>query len=69
MTSLSFHSDTGVVESGNKELFNYKFKAVYGETLGKSFFKKGLGWHQDTGRVYLSYNGKFLNPPPKSEVK
>ena len=35
MTSLAFHSDTGVVEYANKELFNYKFKAVYGETLGK----------------------------------
>ena len=34
VTSLAFHSATGLVELSNKECYDYKFKAVYGETLG-----------------------------------
>lgn len=36
ITSLAFGSATGIVEYANKELYNYKFTAVYGETIGKS---------------------------------
>lgn len=62
LTSVGFHSKTGLVVSQNKTLYDYKLSAVYGETIG-------VGLRTDDGRVWLSYNGKFLNPPPPSEIK
>lgn len=29
----------------------------------------GVGCRLSDGRIWLSYNGKFLNEPPKSEHK
>jgi hypothetical protein len=70
VTSLAFHSATGLVEYANKELYTYNFKAVYGETLGTPITPtQGVGMRWADGRVFLSYNGKFLNPTPKSEIK
>lgn len=62
LSSVAFQSKGGTIEYANKILYNYKFTALFGETLG-------IGMRWSDGRVWLSYNGKFLNPPPPSEVK
>lgn len=62
LTSVGFHSGGGDVYAQNQQVFDYKFTAVYGETLG-------IGVRGSDGRIWLSYNGKFLNPPPPSEIK
>jgi hypothetical protein len=62
LTCIGFHSNSGIVEYGNKELYNYNFKLVYGETLG-------IGMRWSDGRIWLTQNGKFLNPPPKAELQ
>ncbi|CAD8108350.1 unnamed protein product [Paramecium primaurelia] len=61
-TSVGFHSKTGQVYWRNALHQDHKFQAVYGETIG-------IGIRQKDGRVWLSYNGRFLNPPPLSEGK
>ncbi|CAD8206053.1 unnamed protein product [Paramecium octaurelia] len=61
-TSIGFHSNTGQVYWRNALHQDHKFQAVYGETIG-------IGIRQRDGRVWLSYNGRFLNPPPASEGK
>ncbi|CAD8208476.1 unnamed protein product [Paramecium pentaurelia] len=61
-SSVGFHSQTGQVYWRSNLHQDHKFQAVYGETIG-------IGIRQKDGRVWLSYNGKFLNPPPASEGK
>ncbi|CAD8119593.1 unnamed protein product [Paramecium sonneborni] len=61
-TSVGFHSQSGKVFWRNNLHQDHKFQSVYGETIG-------IGIRQKDGRVWLSYNGKFLNPPPPSEGK
>lgn len=68
-SGVSFSSKEGKVIRLGKVQYKYDINAMYGETLGKVptywlWINEliGLGFHFVDGRVWLFYNGKFLNP-------
>jgi hypothetical protein len=53
---MSLHSNGGAVYFQGKKRLQYGITAQYGETIG-------VGYHFDDNRVWMFYNGKFLNEP------
>jgi len=57
---FSYHAINGAVMHDKKLKVQYDFTALFGETIG-------LGYRFDDGRVWLFYNGKFLNEPEETK--
>jgi len=53
---MSMHSNGGAVYFQGKKRLQYDIVAEYGETLG-------MGFNFDENRVWMFYNGRFLNEP------
>lgn len=63
MTStVGLHSLTGTLKYSVSTTKEFNFYASFGETIG-------IGLRSSDGRIWCSYNGKFLNEPPPSERK
>ena len=56
--SIGFHSKGGILKINGTEVNAYALEASFGETIG-------LGYNFDSSKIYLFWNAKYLNEPPR----